>query len=100
MASTVPHARVLSIDPGPALALPGVVAYFDHRDLACRSLKGKDRVEDNKDRVFADGLVTCVGMAIGILVAESASLARRAAKLVKIEYEELRPCLSIEDAIE
>ena len=79
--STTPHARILAIDPSAALALPGVHGYFDHRDLADRSIKGKEpiRVEDNKDRVFADGLVTCVGMAIGIIVAETAALARRAA---------------------
>ena len=120
-----PHARVISIDPSPALALPGVHGYFDHNDLAPRALggnpggashagwvKGKSagtaaagvrpetRAEDNKDRVFADGLVTCVGMAIGIIVAETAALARRAALLVVVEYEVLPSCLSIAEAEE
>ena len=96
------HARILAIDPTAALALDGVHGYFDHQDLASRSLKHKApiRVEDNKDRVFADGLVTCVGMAIGIIVAETAALARRAALLVDVTYEVLLPCLSIQEAKE
>ena len=49
--------------------------------------------------MFADGLVTCVGQAIGIIVADSRSLAKRAADLVVITYEELEPCLDIDDAI-
>lgn len=31
--SSKPHARILSVDPAPALALEGVVAYFDHKDV-------------------------------------------------------------------
>lgn len=95
------HARVLSIDAARALSLPGVVGYFDHRDLADRALQGKRpvRAEDSKDRVFADGLVTCVGMAIGVVVAESAALARRAAALVAVEYEVLPAFLSVAEAI-
>jgi xanthine dehydrogenase molybdopterin-binding subunit B len=93
------HARVLSVDPAPALALAGVAGYYDHRDLASRAVKGKERVEDDKDRVFAEGLVTCVGMAIGIVVAESAALARRAALLVQVEYAVLPPCLTMGQAV-
>jgi len=97
--SAHPHAKIVSINASAALALEGVVGYFDHGDLADRSLKGKTRVEDDSDRVFADGLVTCVGQAIGIIVAETKELADAAVRLVQIEYEILLPCLSIADAI-
>jgi xanthine dehydrogenase/oxidase len=93
------NARIISVDASQALALPGVHGYFDHRDLASRSIKGKQRVEDDKDRVFAEGLANCVGMAIGIVVAESHAIAKDAAKLVKIKYEVLSPVLSISEAV-
>lgn len=37
---------------------------------------------------------------IGVIVAETEPLARRAAKAVKVEYEDLPAVISIEDAIE
>ena len=93
------YARVISIDASKALAMPGVHGYFDHRDLASRSIKGKGRVEDDQDRVFADGLVNCVGMAIGIIVAETKAIAKEAVKLVNVEYEVFEPVLSISQAV-
>ena len=40
--------------------------------------------------------VTCVGQVIGAVVAETQAQAQRAAKMVKISYEELPRILSIE----
>ena len=97
--STHPHARIVSVNAAKALAVQGVRGYFDHNDLADRSIKGKSRVEDDKDRVFADGLVTCVGTAIGIIVADSAAIAHQAASMVEVVYDILEPCLSISDAV-
>ena len=93
------HARIVSIDTAKALAIPGVRGYFDHKDLASRSIKGKGRVEDDQDRVFADGLVTCVATAIGVIVADTAAIARQAASAVEVVYDVLEPCLSINDAV-
>ncbi|GMT31882.1 hypothetical protein PFISCL1PPCAC_23179, partial [Pristionchus fissidentatus] len=49
--------------------------------------------------VFADGVVEMVGQPIGCIVAEDVVTARRAAKLVKVDYEKLPAILSIEEAI-
>ena len=63
---------------------------------------------DDKDDVFAEGLTTCAGMPvlIGVVVADSetealatASVARRAASLVRVEYEDLPAILSIDEAL-
>ena len=40
--------------------------------------------------------VTCQGHIIGAIVADNQAAAQRAAKLVRVEYEELRPILTIE----
>jgi xanthine dehydrogenase/oxidase len=93
--STSPHARILSIDISDALALEGVEGFFDQYDLAYR----EKIVGDEKEKVFATGVVTCVGQVIGVVVATSPEVAESAAARVRIVYEHLPPVLSIEDAI-
>ena len=46
--------------------------------------------------VFADGKVSHIGQIIGIIVAESQPLAQRAAKAVKVTYEDLSSVITIE----
>mmetsp|Transcript_4472 Transcript_4472/g.11222 ORF Transcript_4472/g.11222 Transcript_4472/m.11222 type:complete len:1333 (-) Transcript_4472:294-4292(-) len=94
--SSKPHARILSVDPAPALALEGVVAFFDHKDVDGSNKHGAVIYDEE---VFSSEKVTCVGLPIGVVVAETQLLARKAASLVKVTYEELPHIISIEDAI-
>ena len=48
------------------------------------------------ETVFADGKVNHIGQVIGIIVAESQPLAQRAAKAVKVTYEDLPSIITIE----
>ena len=48
------------------------------------------------EEVFADGKVTAFGQVIGVVVAESQPLAQRAAKAVKVTYEDLPSVITIE----
>ncbi|KAF8376382.1 hypothetical protein PRIPAC_82811 [Pristionchus pacificus] len=101
--STEAHARIVSIDATPALTLAGVLAYVDARDippggLLRPSIQPYFTLQDDTP-VFADGVVEMVGQPIGCIVAEDVQTARRAAKLVKVEYEKLPAILTIEDAI-
>ena len=50
----------------------------------------------NDQLVFADGTVTAIGQVIAVVVAENQPLAQRAAKEVKIVYEDLPSILTIE----
>ncbi len=40
--------------------------------------------------------VSCVGQVIGVIVADDRDIAKRAAKLVKVDYEELPAIITIE----
>lgn len=54
------------------------------------------------DPVFCDGIVTSVGAPIGMVVADSIGIARKAAAFIEkecIQYEDLHPVISIEEAI-
>lgn len=94
--STVAHGNLLSVDPAPALAMPGVHAYYGADDVPGDNATGPI-IHD--EVIFAKGKVTCIGQAIGIVLADTASRAREAAKAVAVEYEMLTPVISIEDAI-
>lgn len=95
--STHAHARVISVDASKALALPGVHAYVDHGDLpppekvpaenayVSTVRRATPVTADSNDYVFADGLVACVGALIGLIVADSVAIARRAVQLVQVE---------------
>ncbi|MCW5750983.1 MAG: xanthine dehydrogenase molybdopterin binding subunit [Alphaproteobacteria bacterium] len=94
--STKAHARILRMDLSAALALPGVAAIVTARDIPGRNdiapiLKGEP--------VLADGVVEHVGHPFAAVAAETMETARRAASLIEVEYEELPPILSIEQAI-
>jgi xanthine dehydrogenase/oxidase len=97
--STKAHAKILSVDPSPALDLPGVVDWVDHTDLPSPEVNWWGA--PNCDEVFfAVDEVFTAGQPIGIILANSAKNAEAAAKLVKIEYEELPAIFTIEEAIE
>ena len=48
------------------------------------------------EEVFADGKVNFIGQIIGMIVAKGQPLAQRAAKLVKVTYEDLPSVITIE----
>ncbi|XP_038045213.1 xanthine dehydrogenase/oxidase-like [Patiria miniata] len=92
------HANILSVDTTVALALNGVHAYVNADDVPGNNLLGSSPVYD--DVLYADKTVNCVGQVIGVIVADNQAIAQRAAKLVRVEYEELPAVFTIEDAIE
>nr|XP_054749459.1 xanthine dehydrogenase/oxidase-like [Lytechinus pictus] len=92
--STRAHAKIICVDASKALALEGVQAYICHKDIP-----GDKYIRDGFE-LFAAEEVHCVGQVIGAIVATSNRLANDAAKLVKIQYEDLHPrILTIQDAI-
>ncbi|KAE9552511.1 hypothetical protein FO519_004291, partial [Halicephalobus sp. NKZ332] len=99
--STMSHAEILSIDPSEALKLPGVVDFISVKDIPGTNIPGEHPGNDGPDdaEVFAEKKVLYVGHIVGGVVAETPLIARKAAKLVKIEYKKLDPILSIKDAI-
>ncbi|XP_064622273.1 xanthine dehydrogenase/oxidase-like [Lineus longissimus] len=87
------HAKILGVDLSAALDLPGVVCYLDHHDVP-----GKNKFNADEE-LFASEKVTSEGVMIGAIVAEDSLTAKKAAKLVKVNYEELKPIISIEEAM-
>ncbi|PNS20987.1 Xanthine dehydrogenase [Sphaceloma murrayae] len=96
--STKAHAKLVSVDADPALDLPGVVDYVDHRDLP--NEKANWWGAPNCDEVFfAVDEVFTAGQPIGLILATSAKQAEEGARAVKVEYQELPAIFTIEEAI-
>ena len=91
------HARIVSIDTSAAAAAPGVSAVVSAVDIP-----GKNDIAPvfSDEPLLADGVAEYAGMPVVAVAADTYDLAFSAAKLVRIEYEELAPVLSIEEAWE
>ncbi|XP_041418512.1 xanthine dehydrogenase/oxidase isoform X1 [Xenopus laevis] len=94
--STKAHAKIISIDTEEAALTPGFVCFLFAKDVPASNVTGFAHDET----IFAEDVVTCVGHVIGGVVADTQENAQRAAKLVKVSYEELKPIITIQEAIE
>nr|KAG5686895.1 hypothetical protein BaRGS_012443 [Batillaria attramentaria] len=91
--STEAHARLVKVDPSPALAMPGVVDFVSHLDVPGKNIWSGDM------EAFASKEVFNQGQLIGAVVAESQTIAQRAAQAVVVEYEKLESIVTIKEAI-
>ena len=78
------HAKILSIDTSEAERVPGVVKVVTGKDFPYKfGLYMKDRY------IFAQDRVRFVGEQVAAVIARDPKTAKKAAKLVKVEYEPL-----------
>lgn len=98
--ATKAHAKIKSVDWSAALELEGVEGYVTAADVPGENKWGAF-ITDGPDYLFCeDNMVNYAGDNIGMICATSADIAAKAARLVKVEYEELPHILTIEEAIE
>ncbi|MFN4275593.1 MAG: xanthine dehydrogenase molybdopterin binding subunit [Ferrovibrio sp.] len=91
------HAKILGIDLSAALALPGVVAAITVQDVP-----GDSDIAPvfPGEPVLAKDVVEFHGQPVAAIAATDLATARRAAKLIRVAYEDLPAILSIEEALE
>ncbi|XP_069464775.1 xanthine dehydrogenase/oxidase-like isoform X2 [Ambystoma mexicanum] len=94
--STKAHAKVMSIDTKGAECVPGFVCFVSAKDIPGSNVTS----ECQDETVFAESTVTCVGHIIAAVVADTQEHAQRAAKAVKITYEDLPHIITIQEAID
>jgi xanthine dehydrogenase/oxidase len=96
--STRAHAKIISVDESEAVKVSGVHAFYSSKDIPYERNKLGVVIKDEK--LFEKDVVTSVGLIIGVIVADTRDIAKRAARLVKVVYEDCNPIIvSIEDAI-
>ncbi|MFE3448210.1 xanthine dehydrogenase family protein molybdopterin-binding subunit [Nonomuraea sp. NPDC059194] len=81
-----PHASawIRSIDIGPALAMPGVLAVLTHEDVPGEKFYG---LEHKDQPVLAIDQVRYQGEPVALVAAEHPETARRAAAAIVVDYE-------------
>ena len=93
--SSLAHARIVNVDTSRARAHSGVRAVFTGKDLADGGVNGipvgwlLPGLKTTDFRAIAVDRVRHAGEAVAVVVAESAAIARDAAELVQVDYEEL-----------
>ena len=91
------HAVVKGMDLSRVLAAHGVVAVFTAKDIS-----GDNNVAPvfRDDPVFADGVVEYAGQSLFAVVAQTRELARAAARLAIVDYDERPAAITIAQAAE
>jgi len=84
--SNRPHPKILEIDDKAAWEVPGLVKIITHKEIPGRNRFGVLR----KDQPYlAEGYVRYLGEPILLVVAQDERSARRAAKRIKVVYQDL-----------
>ena len=97
------HARIRDIRTAAARALPGVHAVLTHRDIPrVKYATGGQSFPQPPpfDQVVLDNKVRHVGDRVAVVAAETPELARRALRLIEVDYEVLPHVLDPEDAMQ
>lgn len=105
--STIANGRVKSINIDKALAVKDVVAVFTCFDVpdvlfptAGHPWSVDPKHQDIMDRKLLNERVRYYGDDVAVVVARNDVAADRAMRLVEVEYEEYKPLLTIEDAMD
>lgn len=97
--TTVANAKIKSVDTTEALKVDGVVTFVTASDIPGKNsfIVGAGAYPDP---IFVEGRVKYAGQPIGLMVAKDRDTAYRAAKLVIVEYEDVKkPILTIKEAL-
>jgi xanthine dehydrogenase large subunit len=90
------HAEIVRMDLKSVRTAPGVVAVVIARDIPGVNDVGPVYPGDP---LLADGTVEYAGQALFAVAADTVEHARRAARLAEVEYRELEPTLTVDDAL-
>jgi CO/xanthine dehydrogenase Mo-binding subunit len=99
------HARVVSIDTSRAEALPGVKAVItrdDFADQASEFVPAGEMLINYRDlvrNIMAREKVLYEGHAVAAVAATSVAIAKRALKLIEVQYEVLPHVIDVVDAM-
>lgn len=93
--SPYPHAKITYLDTSKAEALPGVKAVVTHKNLPEKWGLGLP-----VHRLLMEDKVYYVGDLVALVAADTVEIAQEALDLIEVEYEQLTPVYSAEEALE
>lgn len=93
--SPFPHARILHIDPGPALQLPGILAVVTGTDFPMG--QWGSHIKDQPP--MARRVVRYIGEPVAAVAAVDEAVAEEACQRIQVEYEPLAAVFTTEEAL-
>jgi xanthine dehydrogenase large subunit len=95
--SPIAHGKIKSVDFSEAEKIEGVHKIISHKDVP-----GENQIGPiiHDEIALAVDKVEFIGQAILLIAAENEEIAEKAASLINIEFEELDPIITIDEAIE
>ncbi len=97
------YARILDINMDRALKVPGIECILTYEDVPQKrfTMAGQSYPEPSPyDRLILDEYVRYVGDPVAIIAGINEKTVEKALKLIKVEYEVLKPVLDPESAID
>ncbi|XP_064292368.1 uncharacterized protein LOC128674487 [Plodia interpunctella] len=96
--------KISGFDPGEALKMPGVLAFFTAKDIPGINsfVMLSPPIVVEHEEIFCSGEVKYYGQPVGVVVADRDKTANKAALLVKIEYSSInkkKPLVRIKDVL-
>ncbi len=93
-----PHARarILRLDTSEAERAPGILGVFTHRDIPGHNQIGHAALDEP---LFPVEETAFFGQPMAIVAGETEEAAERGINLIKAEFQELKPVLSVEKAL-
>lgn len=90
--SPIAHARIVSMDVSEAESYPGV-----HSVITAKSITGENQIGHviKDEPLFPEEIIMYHHQPLAMVLAEDELIAETAAKLIKLQYEELEPILDV-----
>lgn len=101
--SSCAHGQVLGIEVSSCLQTPGVIRVFTAEDLPTQKISSHvwmDGIQDIEDEPLLTNAPKHYGDRIAVVIAETEEAAWVGASKVKIDYLEIKPVLSIKEALD
>ena len=97
-----PHARIISIDKGAALVVPGVQMVLTYEDASDRLFSTarheKDWMDPDDTRVL-DNVVRFIGQRVAVVIADTEAAAEEGCRRLKVDYDILPAVIDPAQAI-
>ncbi|AWH77778.1 xanthine dehydrogenase family protein molybdopterin-binding subunit [Clostridioides difficile] len=95
------HAKIKNIDTSKAEKIPGVVGIYTYKDVpqVRYCVPGQTEPEASPyDRVLLEDTVRFIGDEVALVAAEDEKTALKALKMIKVDYEVLKPVFDAREA--
>ena len=97
LGSPVAHGRLLSIVFNEAMKVPGIAGIYTAADLPGHNHIGPI-IQDEVLLVPVNGALMFIGQPIAVIAGESRKAIEKAKRLIKLEFETLKPVFTIDEA--